>query len=112
VCVRVCVCACVRVCVCARVCVRVFAGCADKVAAKFPTIFGRPGVTVEASPAPVEGPALKVGVVLSGGQAPGGHNVIGAWGVWVWNARVVLVGVCQQGPPKPETPPVTCVAWG
>jgi hypothetical protein len=58
---------------------------AEKIAAKFPSIFGRAGVTVESAAGSVEGPPLKIGVVLSGGQAPGGHNVIGGC---FWMANV------------------------
>ncbi|NGX59734.1 MAG: Pyrophosphate--fructose 6-phosphate 1-phosphotransferase [Chlamydiae bacterium] len=41
----------------------------------FPKTFGRPIVEAKEEN-PREAPALKVGVVLSGGQAAGGHNVI------------------------------------
>jgi pyrophosphate--fructose-6-phosphate 1-phosphotransferase len=39
-------------------------------------LFGQPSATLVPAKEAVEGKALKVGVVLSGGQAPGGHNVI------------------------------------
>ncbi len=42
----------------------------------FPNTYGMPIVTFEASNEKVELPAMNVGVILSGGQAPGGHNVI------------------------------------
>lgn len=42
----------------------------------FPNTYGRPRVTLRSSPTPVSLQSLRVGVVLSGGQAPGGHNVI------------------------------------
>ena len=50
---------------------------ADKEAIKqiFPKTYGLPLVTFEAGEAS-ENQILNVGVVLSGGQAPGGHNVI------------------------------------
>ncbi len=51
---------------------------ADKLATLFPKTFGRPLVKLvpcAESEAP-EKRALKIGCVLSGGQAPGGHNVI------------------------------------
>lgn len=48
---------------------------ADKIKALFKATFGSPVVTFEGvAAAPVK--PLKVGVILSGGQAPGGHNVI------------------------------------
>jgi len=51
-----------------------------EIRASFPRTAGRPALRFEAAP-PVRDPArhagpLVVGVVLSGGQAPGGHNVI------------------------------------
>lgn len=47
----------------------------DQVARLFPQTFGQPVVKFCRGPG-VAGRPLKVGVVLSGGQAPGGHNVI------------------------------------
>ena len=43
----------------------------------FPNTYGLPVITMEPSQeAPKALPAMNVGVILSGGQAPGGHNVI------------------------------------
>ncbi|HNW49532.1 MAG TPA: diphosphate--fructose-6-phosphate 1-phosphotransferase [Prolixibacteraceae bacterium] len=42
----------------------------------FPNTYGLPLITFEASCSKVEYPSVNVGVILSGGQAPGGHNVI------------------------------------
>ena len=42
----------------------------------FPNTYGMPIVTFEKSNEKKEMPAINVGVILSGGQAPGGHNVI------------------------------------
>ena len=42
----------------------------------FPETYGLPELTFEKSDTAVEGKPLNVGVILSGGQAPGGHNVI------------------------------------
>lgn len=42
----------------------------------FPNTYGMPIVTFEASNEKKSYPAVNVGVILSGGQAPGGHNVI------------------------------------
>ncbi len=51
------------------------AGDADRIKALFPATFGSPEVTFEAGRGAVPA-AFNVGVILSGGQAPGGHNVI------------------------------------
>ncbi|CAN6246177.1 unnamed protein product [Urochloa humidicola] len=48
----------------------------DEIAKLFPNLFGQPSASLVPSTDAVEGKPLKVGVVLSGGQAPGGHNVI------------------------------------
>ena len=42
----------------------------------FPNTYGMPIVTFEMSSEKKDMPAINVGVILSGGQAPGGHNVI------------------------------------
>ena len=43
----------------------------------FPNTYGLPVITMEPSTeAPANLPVMNVGVILSGGQAPGGHNVI------------------------------------
>ena len=42
----------------------------------FPNTYGMPLVRFEATAEPETCPAMNVGVILSGGQAPGGHNVI------------------------------------
>ena len=42
----------------------------------FPNTYGLPELRFEKNPSPVPGKPLNVGVILSGGQAPGGHNVI------------------------------------
>ena len=47
----------------------------DEIKALFPNTYGMPVITFEAGEAQ-ELPAFNVGVILSGGQAPGGHNVI------------------------------------
>ncbi|XP_026666119.2 pyrophosphate--fructose 6-phosphate 1-phosphotransferase subunit beta-like [Phoenix dactylifera] len=54
------------------------AGNPDEIKKLFPNLFGQPSATlVPTGSAPSEmARSLKVGVVLSGGQAPGGHNVI------------------------------------
>ena len=51
---------------------------ADQEAIKnlFPNTYGMPVVTFEVAEEAKELPAINVGVILSGGQAPGGHNVI------------------------------------
>ncbi len=42
----------------------------------FPNTYGMPVVSFEETNEPMSCPAINVGVILSGGQAPGGHNVI------------------------------------
>ena len=42
----------------------------------FPNTYGMPLIKFEATDEAVNFPAMNVGVILSGGQAPGGHNVI------------------------------------
>ncbi len=44
--------------------------------ALFPHTYGMPVVHCEESAQAIDYPAINVGVILSGGQAPGGHNVI------------------------------------
>ena len=51
------------------------AGDVEAVKALFPCTFGSPELTFKAGEKRAF-PALNVGVILSGGQAPGGHNVI------------------------------------
>ena len=48
----------------------------EQVNALFPNTYGKPTVTFEASNVSKESEIRNVGVILSGGQAPGGHNVI------------------------------------
>ncbi|KAB2004003.1 hypothetical protein ES319_D11G168100v1 [Gossypium barbadense] len=51
-------------------------GFADEIANLFPNLYGQPSVSLVPGQSEVKGQSLKVGVVFSGGQAPGGHNVI------------------------------------
>jgi pyrophosphate--fructose-6-phosphate 1-phosphotransferase len=48
----------------------------SEIKALFPNTYGMPVVTFEAASKPESLPPVNVGVILSGGQAPGGHNVI------------------------------------
>ncbi len=48
----------------------------EELRVRFPGIHGQPILELAPGAGPVEAGPLKVGVVLSGGQAPGGHNVI------------------------------------
>lgn len=51
---------------------------ADEIAKLFPSLFGQPSamlVPTDSSSVQMN-KKLNIGVVLSGGQAPGGHNVI------------------------------------
>ncbi|KAI3446564.1 hypothetical protein Pfo_003246 [Paulownia fortunei] len=54
------------------------AGNPDEIAKLFPSLFGQPSAMLVPSDTStaVSNQSLKIGVVLSGGQAPGGHNVI------------------------------------
>ncbi|XP_011086211.1 pyrophosphate--fructose 6-phosphate 1-phosphotransferase subunit beta-like, partial [Sesamum indicum] len=54
------------------------AGNPDEIAKLFPCLFGQPSATLVPADSSdnLSGQGLKIGVVLSGGQAPGGHNVI------------------------------------
>ncbi|XP_010546562.1 PREDICTED: pyrophosphate--fructose 6-phosphate 1-phosphotransferase subunit beta 1-like [Tarenaya hassleriana] len=52
------------------------AGNPDEIAKLFPCLFGQPSVSLVSDQNALSGQKLKIGVVLSGGQAPGGHNVI------------------------------------
>ncbi len=48
----------------------------EEISKLFPHTYGLPELTFEKNPNPVPGKPINVGVILSGGQAPGGHNVI------------------------------------
>lgn len=48
----------------------------DEIKKLFPNTYGMPIIKFEKSKEDVPQPAINVGVILSGGQAPGGHNVI------------------------------------
>ena len=48
----------------------------EAISKMFPNTYGLPIVTFECGGEAVNYPAINVGVILSGGQAPGGHNVI------------------------------------
>ncbi|MFH1571629.1 MAG: diphosphate--fructose-6-phosphate 1-phosphotransferase, partial [Gemmatimonadota bacterium] len=49
---------------------------ADRIRRLFPETYGQPAATILAGTGALHAGPLTVGVVLSGGQAPGGHNVI------------------------------------
>ncbi len=49
---------------------------AEDIKAIFPNIYGEPVITFNTGKADIEHKTINVGVILSGGQAPGGHNVI------------------------------------
>ena len=48
----------------------------DEIKALFKNTYGKPTITFQTSTESVNSPQRNVGVILSGGQAPGGHNVI------------------------------------
>ncbi|KAL2931250.1 Pyrophosphate--fructose 6-phosphate 1-phosphotransferase subunit beta 2 [Bienertia sinuspersici] len=69
----------------------------DEIAKLFPCLFGQPSSIIVASES--EGLSsdqkLKIGVVLSGGQAPGGHNItckLVPRIVWCMDSEVALLG--------------------
>lgn len=49
---------------------------AKEIKALFPHTYGLPIINLESAAGGMGGQAINIGVVLSGGQAPGGHNVI------------------------------------
>ena len=65
----------------------------EKIKAIFETTFGSPVLTFEAGEGKAM-PAITAGVILSGGQAPGGHNVIAGLydGLKSLNASNRLIG--------------------
>lgn len=48
----------------------------EEIKALFPNTYGMPLIQFDESKEAIDYPAVNVGVILSGGQAPGGHNVI------------------------------------
>lgn len=48
----------------------------EEIKALFPSTYGLPELKFEKNATPAAGRPVNVGVILSGGQAPGGHNVI------------------------------------
>ena len=48
----------------------------EEIKALFPNTYGLPELRFEKNPVQTVGKPVNVGVILSGGQAPGGHNVI------------------------------------
>ncbi|CAJ1372271.1 unnamed protein product [Effrenium voratum] len=67
---------------------------AEAIKKLFPSTCDIPLVEFEAGTPPAEKAPVKVGVVLSGGQAPGGHNVIAGIfdGIKAWNKESVMYG--------------------
>ncbi|MBO7672593.1 diphosphate--fructose-6-phosphate 1-phosphotransferase [bacterium] len=48
----------------------------EQIKGLFPNTYGKPEITFKKTPDVKSTPQVNVGVILSGGQAPGGHNVI------------------------------------
>ncbi len=48
----------------------------EEISKMFPHTYGFPVLHIESGSKPLKSSAINVGVILSGGQAPGGHNVI------------------------------------
>lgn len=67
----------------------------NEIKALFPNTYGLPVITFE-SPSSEKSPVIKAGVILSGGQAPGGHNVIAGLydGLKKLNPSNELFGFC------------------
>ncbi|KAL0863509.1 hypothetical protein Bca101_042627 [Brassica carinata] len=66
----------------------------DEIAKLFPGLYGQPSVlVVPDQSAASSGEKLKIGVVLSGGQAPGGHNVISG----LFYCFELTSGSCRKG---------------
>lgn len=65
-----------------------------ELAEQFAHTYGKPIASVELGKNPVALEQIRVGVILSGGQAPGGHNVISGLydGIKKGNAQSVLLG--------------------
>ena len=61
----------------------------------FPNTYGMPLIKFETSAEAVSFPVMNVGVILSGGQAPGGHNVISG----------LFDGIKKLNPENIEAPP-------
>ena len=71
----------------------------DEIAKLFPNVFGQPSANVVPSDSNSNESQqkLKIGVVLSGGQAPGGHNVIsGIFGedLSLFNSVLIIRSQC------------------
>jgi pyrophosphate--fructose-6-phosphate 1-phosphotransferase len=71
----------------------------SKIKALFPNTYGMPVVTFTKGTKEKASPAINVGVILSGGQAPGGHNVIAGLfdGIKELNKKSRLFGF-EMGP--------------
>lgn len=65
----------------------------EEIAKLFPKLFGQPPASLKAGGS-LQEQSLKIGVVLSGGQAPGGHNVIsGIFGEQIIELNM-LINIC------------------
>jgi diphosphate-dependent phosphofructokinase len=66
----------------------------EEISRIFPNTYGLPILTIKSGSKPLESSVMKVGVILSGGQAPGGHNVIAGLfdGLKVMNKNSQLFG--------------------
>lgn len=65
---------------------------ADEIAKLFPNLFGQPSSTLVPGEGLKKDQGLRIGVVLSGGQAPGGHNVISG----IFGEDFDLLGLTRQ----------------
>ena len=71
----------------------------EKIAALFPNTYGKPEIIFEKGQNTSEARKQVVGVILSGGQAPGGHNVISGLydALKATNPENVLIGNALGG---------------
>lgn len=74
-------------------------GDADRLKSIFPKLFGQPKLLCERSETPLDSKVLRVGFILSGGPASGGHNVVTGLfdALKELNPDNVLIGF-QRGP--------------
>lgn len=73
----------------------------DEIAKLFPCLFGQPSAALVPGESSESSSSrgLKIGVVLSGGQAPGGHNVISGIfgeGFTFQSITMIVTNHCEQ----------------
>jgi hypothetical protein len=84
---------------------------ADQIKALFPNLYGKPNAHIVAdsqAKGELHTESVKIGVVLSGGQAPGGHNVISGLFGKCRAFRSLCFPVCCQCCPSLVSSSVRC----